>query len=79
MSREELKAVRVVMEMNVEGTRGRGRPKEIWLDTVENDIMRVVGVCVGDVKNRDKWRSKTRVTNPCKQRWEEEKEEDNQS
>jgi len=28
MRREESKAVRVVMKMNVEGKRGRGRPKK---------------------------------------------------
>jgi len=27
------KAKRVVMKMNVEGKRTRGRPKNIWLDT----------------------------------------------
>jgi hypothetical protein len=34
-----------------------------WLDTVEND-MRAVGVYVGDVENRDKWRLRTRVADP---------------
>jgi len=52
MRREETKAVKVVMKMNVEGKRGRGRPKMIWLDTIENN-MRAVRVCLGDVKNRD--------------------------
>jgi hypothetical protein len=46
------------MKMNVEGKTGRGRPKKRWLDTIEND-MRAVGVCLGDVKNRDEWRSLT--------------------
>jgi len=43
------------MKTNVDGKRGRGRPKKRWLDTIEND-MRAVGVCVGDVENQDKWR-----------------------
>jgi len=30
------------------------------LDTIEND-MRAVSVCIGDVKNRDKWRFRTKV------------------
>lgn len=34
--------VRVVM-MNVEGMRGRGKPKNRWIDRVEND-MRIAGV-----------------------------------
>jgi len=33
------------------------------LDTIEN-IMRAVGVCVMDIEDRDKWRSKTWVTDP---------------
>jgi len=43
--------------MNVEGKRGKGRPKKEMLDTIEND-MRAVGVCVVDVEDRDKWRSR---------------------
>jgi hypothetical protein len=50
MRREETNAVRVVMKMNIEAK--RGRPKKRWLDTIEND-MRVFGVCVSDVENRD--------------------------
>jgi len=51
------------MKMNVEWKRGRGRPKERWLDAIEND-MRAVGVCVENVENRGKWRFKTKETNP---------------
>jgi len=36
------------MNMNIEGKRGRVRPKKRWLHTIEND-MRAVGVYVGDV------------------------------
>jgi hypothetical protein len=39
------------MKMNVEGKRGRERPKKRWLDSIEND-MNAVGAC-GDVENRD--------------------------
>jgi len=42
------------MKMNVEGKRGRGRPIKSWWDTIEYD-MRTVGVCIGEVKNREKW------------------------
>jgi len=38
MRQEESKAVRVVMNMKVEGKRGRGRSKKRWLDTIENEI-----------------------------------------
>jgi hypothetical protein len=34
-----------------------------WLDTIEND-MKAVGVFVGDVKNRDEWMIKIKVTDP---------------
>ena len=63
MRREETSAVRVVMKMNVEGKRSRGRPKKRWLENIEKD-MRVVGVCIGDVKDRDWWRFRTRVADP---------------
>jgi hypothetical protein len=58
-----VKSVRVVMENNVNGKRGRGKPKKRRLNTIEND-MRTVDVFVGDVKNRDEWRFRTRVANP---------------
>ncbi len=63
MRREETSAVRVVMMINVEGKRGRGRPKKRWMENIEND-MRLVGVGIGDVKDRDKWRFRTRVADP---------------
>jgi hypothetical protein len=43
------------MKMNVEGKRGRRRPKRIRLDTIKND-MRAVGVYVGDIENQEEWR-----------------------
>jgi len=51
------------MKMNVEGKRGRGRPNKRWLDIIEND-MRAVGVCKGDLENRNKWKFRTKVANP---------------
>jgi hypothetical protein len=46
--REETKAVRMFIKMNVE--RKRERLKKRWLNTIEND-QRAVGVCIGDVEN----------------------------
>jgi hypothetical protein len=34
MRREKINAVRVVIKMDVEWKRGRGRPKKRWLDTI---------------------------------------------
>jgi len=51
----------MVIKMNVEEKGGIGRPKKRWLDTVDT---RTIGVCVGYVENRDKWRFRTKVANP---------------
>lgn len=39
------------LEMNVDGSRGRGRLKKWWLDMIKID-MRVAGVSVDDVRDR---------------------------
>jgi hypothetical protein len=57
MRRAETKALRVVMEINVEGKREKRRSKLRWLDIM-------VGVYIGDVKNQDEWRYRMRVANP---------------
>jgi hypothetical protein len=54
MRQEETKAIRVVIIINIEEKNGR-RSKMRLLDTIEND-MRAVGVCIGDVENRNEWR-----------------------
>jgi hypothetical protein len=63
MRREDTNTVRVVINMNVEGKRGRGRTKKRWLDMIEND-MNVISVYVGDVENQDEWSFRTRVADP---------------
>jgi len=50
--RENSKAVRMVMEMNIEGKR---RPKKKWLDAIGCD-MRTVDMCVDNVGDGVKWR-----------------------
>jgi len=34
MRRDETEAVRMVMKIDVEGKRGKGRPKNRWLDSI---------------------------------------------
>jgi len=58
---------KTVMELSVEGKRGRGRPKKKWLNGFECD-MRTANVCVNDAVNQVKWRLRTRVADPKKLR-----------
>jgi len=60
--RENLKAVKTVMELNMER---RGRPKNKWLNVIECD-MRTTSVCINDGGDRVKWRLRTKVTEPQK-------------
>jgi len=53
MRKESLNAVTAVMEMNVEGRRGRKRPKKKWFDAIGCD-MKTAGVCIDDVGHRVK-------------------------
>jgi len=54
-------AVRVAMEINVErNKRGRGIPKERWMDIMDNDTKKV-GVSKDEAKDRALWgRCRTR-------------------
>jgi len=66
MRREELNAVRAVMRMNVEGKRGRRRPKKtkkeiVGSDMIDSNMRADDGACIGDVEDRDDWRSGLRV------------------
>ena len=46
--------VKKSMEMNVEGSRGRGRPKMSWEKVVERD-MKIRGLVRNDAKDQVKW------------------------
>ncbi|KAL4092043.1 hypothetical protein QTP88_026617 [Uroleucon formosanum] len=41
----------------------KGKAEKRWLDNIVK-YMRVDGVCIRDVKDRDSWRFRTRVTDP---------------
>ncbi|MBN3315242.1 HS3S4 sulfotransferase, partial [Atractosteus spatula] len=51
------------MEFEVEGNRGRGRPRKRWIDCVRKD-MEVCEVSEEDVLNRDKCRRATKAADP---------------
>ena len=55
LRKDESDWVRRVMEMNVEGSRERGRPRKTWLKVVEEEMW-VRGLTRGDAENRAKWR-----------------------
>ena len=54
---------REAMEMEVEGTRGRGRPKTRWKDCIRNDL-REKNIDEGAVYNRSEWRRLIRNGDP---------------
>ena len=47
--------VKKSMDVTVEGSRGRGRPKMTWEKVVERD-MKARGLVRNDAKDRAKWR-----------------------
>jgi len=68
MRREDSEAVRTVVELSVEGRRGRRRPKKKWLNGIKCD-MRMAGVCVNDVGDGVTWRlSRTQIGNKARKK-----------
>uniref|UniRef100_UPI00358ECC96 E3 ubiquitin-protein ligase RNF168-like isoform X2 n=1 Tax=Myxine glutinosa TaxID=7769 RepID=UPI00358ECC96 len=55
LRKDESDWLRRVMEMNVEGSRGRGRPRKTWLKMVEEE-MRARGLTRRVAENRARWR-----------------------
>ena len=54
---------REAMEMEVEGTRGRGRPKTRWKGCIRNNL-REKNIVDGAVRNRSEWRRLIRNGDP---------------
>jgi hypothetical protein len=63
MRREEIHVTRRVMNMNVEGWRGRGQPKKRWIDSVKQD-MRETAVSEEMTSDREKWWKRTCCAHP---------------
>ena len=59
LRRDEHHVTRKVMSMNVEGYKGRGRPKKVWMVCVKNDMC-VKGVTAEMTNDRDEWRNMLR-------------------
>jgi hypothetical protein len=76
MRREKNQVTRRVMNMNVEGWRGRGRPKKRWIDCVRQDMREMA------VSDRREW-SEDMLRRPqmnwAKRQKEEEKWQDKYS
>jgi len=64
MRKQNLEAVRTIMEMNVKGKKGKGRLKEKWLHMIECDMRTAAGVCMDDMGDCFKWRFRTNVADP---------------
>ena len=63
MRRDEIHVAKRVMSMNVDGWRGRGRPKKRWMDCVRDD-MNEKGVNDSVTFDRGEWKKKTCCADP---------------
>ena len=54
---------RKIMELEVEGTRTRGRPRRRWKDCIENDL-REKGLNGNEVHDRKEWKRLVRISDP---------------
>ncbi|EYC29922.1 hypothetical protein Y032_0005g2334 [Ancylostoma ceylanicum] len=62
--REEESVAKTALNLNVKGTRPRGRPKTHWLDYVKPD-MAEVQLTTRDADNRKKWRRRCSTADPA--------------
>ena len=63
MRRDETYVGRRMMELEVQGRRGRGRPKRRWMDCMRED-MREKQLAEEDVHDRTRWRRAVRNIDP---------------
>lgn len=53
MRQKETKGIKVVVKINVEGKKVRGRLENRWLDTIDNDIRAIGGRGIGNLDNQE--------------------------
>ena len=63
MRRDEQYVGRRIMEMDVQGRRKRGRPKQRWKDCIEVDL-RSKGLTGDEIWDRNRWRKLVRSIDP---------------
>ena len=55
--RDEGEPVRDIMELEIKGNRGRGRPKKRWMDSVKEDL-NVKELTANMTRDRKEWRTR---------------------
>ena len=50
---------RLLLEARIDGKRGRGRPRTIWMDNIQDWLNLSYKECTQNAENREKWRSIT--------------------
>ena len=63
MRRDKGEPVRDILELDIKGNRGRGRPKKRWIDCVKEDLNEKE-LTVDMAKDRKGWRSRIRAADP---------------
>ena len=50
---------RLLLEARIDGKRGRGRPRTMWMDNIKDWLNLSYKECIRNAENREKWRSIT--------------------
>ena len=50
---------RLLLEARIDGKRGRGRPRTMWMDNIKDWLNLSYKECIRITENREKWRSIT--------------------
>ena len=58
---------RLLLEAWIDGKRGRGRPRTVWIDNIKEWLNLSYKECIRNAENREKWRS--HIIQPAESRW----------